>query len=91
MKQNPEYYEIDGGAVELKVEEIVGKDLDVLQQFGLVDGVKSKFKCSELGDIMAKYCIKFETMKTILALKSQASGAEIVCLIIVSSVLILTV
>jgi ATP-dependent DNA helicase HFM1/MER3 len=59
------------------LEQICNRDLRLLQDVNLISG-EGKLKCTEFGDAMARYCIKFETMKVILSLPPKAKMSEIV-------------
>lgn len=64
------------------LEQICYKDIKLLQDVSLVT-TQDKFKCTEFGDAMARYCIKYETMKIVLSLPPKAKMSEIVsCLYI---------
>jgi ATP-dependent DNA helicase HFM1/MER3 len=62
------------------LEQICEKDLKLLQDLDLISN-EGKLKCTEFGDAMARYCIKFETMKVVLSLPPKAKISEIVSLV----------
>ena len=81
LTQNPNYYGLDCDASEAdtdeKLEDICARDIGFLQEARLVsDG--QRLRCTEYGDAMARYYVKFETMKNFLTLKPQAKMSEIV-------------
>lgn len=83
LAQNPRYYGLECDAseseIEQKLEHICARDIKLLQDTGLVS-FGEHLKCTEYGDAMARYYVKFETMKIFLALKTQATVPEIVSL-----------
>lgn len=83
LKRNPNHYKLKGkdsarpwDEHEL-LQQICDKDLRLLQSIDLVSS-DGRLKCTEFGDAMARYCIKFETMKIILSLPPKAKMSEIV-------------
>jgi ATP-dependent DNA helicase HFM1/MER3 len=83
LTKNPNRYKLRGKANakcsndnEL-LEQICNKDLRLLQDVNLISG-EGKLKCTEFGDAMARYCVKFETMKIVLSLPPKAKMSEIV-------------
>jgi ATP-dependent DNA helicase HFM1/MER3 len=56
--------------------QICEKDIKLLQECGLVE--KEKLCSTQFGDAMARYYIRFETMKKLLSLKAQADIPQIV-------------
>ena len=83
LKKNPNHYKLKEqdivrrrGEDEL-LKQICDKDLQLLQDVGLISS-EGKLKCTEFGDAMARYCIKFETMKGILSLPPKAKISELV-------------
>lgn len=81
MRQNPKYYSIDGvdasGDTDQRLEQACERDIKLLQESGLVTG-KDQFTCTESGEAMSRYMVKFETMKLILSVPPQAKTEEIV-------------
>lgn len=59
------------------LEKICSKDVALLQEANLVT-IERKLTCTEFGDAMARYYIKFETMKILLSLAPKAKISEIV-------------
>jgi ATP-dependent DNA helicase HFM1/MER3 len=83
LRRNPNHYKLKGKESarcwdenEL-LEQICDKDLKLLQDVNLVSS-EGKLKCTEFGDAMARYSIKFETMKVVLSLPPKAKSSEIV-------------
>lgn len=84
LDQNPGHYKLDGPCLDVeldaKIERICQRDLLLLTENGLLtsSGTEGKVKCTEFGDAMARYCIKFETMKILLSLGAKSKMSEIV-------------
>ncbi|KAF3912104.1 hypothetical protein ABW21_db0204276 [Orbilia brochopaga] len=81
MKANPEYYNFKADGVEIELENIVERDIAALEELGFVEYQQSKLRCLEPGDAMARYYIRFETMKKIMELKEKAKTSEILACI----------
>jgi ATP-dependent DNA helicase HFM1/MER3 len=81
MRQNPRYYNITGvgaeGSTEERLEQACERDIKLLQENRLVTS-KDQFDCTEYGDAMSRYMIKFETMKLLLSIPPKAKTEEIV-------------
>ena len=84
LRSNPTFYKLEQsveGDIALDADSLIGRicqnDIKLLQGAGLVTNA-SRFHITELGDAMARYCVKFETMKTILALPPKAKVSEVV-------------
>lgn len=83
IRQNPDNYKLDDNinqdaeTSDDVVERISEKDVRLLQENGLVSP-GTRFRATELGDAMARYCVKFDTMKMILSLPPKAKVSEIV-------------
>lgn len=80
LRRNPTYYKLKEGASQEDEDEmlrqICKKDIKLLQECGLV---RTEKLCStEYGDAMARWYIRFETMKKLLSLKAQADIPQIV-------------
>lgn len=82
LRSNPGHYKFDQGGrsndINRSLEEICDKNLNLLDSSGLILNNGSGLRCSELGDAMARYYIKFGTMKTILDLEEKAKVPEVV-------------
>lgn len=81
LKKNNRHYQIQGAIptedIEELVEYICTQGIRKLQENDLVT-LQDHLKSSELGEIMAKYSIQFETMVSFMALTPKASSSEIV-------------
>ncbi|KAJ6259774.1 ATP-dependent DNA helicase MER3 [Drechslerella dactyloides] len=77
MKANPAFYGFKADMIETELENIVERDIAALEEMGFVEYQQSELKCLEPGDAMARYYIKFETMKNIMELKEKAKTSEI--------------
>lgn len=78
---NPNYYKLDCDTrntnIDQRLEDICARDIMLLQETDLVTS-GTALKCSEFGDAMARYYVKFATMKVFLELKEQARVPDIV-------------
>lgn len=87
LGHNPDHYKLDGDSRNLsldeRIERICQRDLRLLEDNDLLctKGTEAKLKCTEFGDAMARYCIKFETMRILLSLGPKPKISEIVCLL----------
>ncbi|KAK6344132.1 Sec63 [Orbilia brochopaga] len=81
MKANPAFYNFKTERIETELENIVERDIAALEEIGFVEYQQSKFRCLEPGDAMARYYVKFETMKKIMELKDKAKTSEILACI----------
>lgn len=61
------------------LEQICEKDIRLLQEVDLITKA-DRMKCTEFGDAMARYYIRFETMQIIMSLPPRAKMSEIVSL-----------
>ena len=83
LRRNPSHYQLkENGNVHYYnedelLEQICDKDIKLLQDIDLVAS-KGKLRCTEFGDAMARYYVKFETMKVVLSLPPKAKMSEIV-------------
>jgi ATP-dependent DNA helicase HFM1/MER3 len=81
MRQNPKHYEIDGvdaqGNTDQRLEQACERGIKLLQECNLVTD-KAQFACTEYGEAMSKYMVKFETMKLLLTIPSKANTEQIV-------------
>ncbi|KAI5300593.1 Sec63 [Ascosphaera atra] len=80
LRKNPRYYQLKDGADHLDEENLLRatceKDIQLLQETRLVTS-QGKLRSTELGDAMARYYVKFETMRLLLSLPPKASVQEI--------------
>ncbi len=63
--------------IDKKLEHICNRDIKLLREAELVTS-DGHLKCTEYGDAMARYYVRFETMKAFLGLKQQARVADVV-------------
>ncbi|KAF2130634.1 hypothetical protein P153DRAFT_288291 [Dothidotthia symphoricarpi CBS 119687] len=80
LKQNPEHYKLQGARsgqdIEEQVDDICYRDISLLREYQLLDG-DEYFRCTEFGHAMARYYVRFETMKIFMGLEKKASLSEI--------------
>lgn len=81
LSRNMNHYRLEEDVVNEKdsdlLEQICSKDVTLLQQTGLVSS-GLKLSSTEFGDAMARYYVKFDTMKMLLSLPPKAKLSEIV-------------
>ncbi|EFQ97399.1 ATP-dependent DNA helicase MER3 [Nannizzia gypsea CBS 118893] len=84
LQRNPTCYKLKEGGNRADEDELLRsiceKDLELLRENGLVT-TEPPFKSTELGDAMARYYVKFETMKLFLSLPPKAKISEILSVI----------
>ena len=84
MLRNPERYgfqeKLQHCGIEDNLDEICARDIALLQEWDLVTK-DSKLKSTEFGDAMARYYIRFDTMKRFLSLKRASKLSDIVRLL----------
>jgi ATP-dependent DNA helicase HFM1/MER3 len=82
LKKNPTYYRLEGAKtgqdVDQQLDNICLRDLALLRDYDLVVG-DTRFRCSDLGEAMARYYVDFRTMQVIVGLQPRAQISEIVC------------
>lgn len=82
LRRNPTHYKLKEGANQDDEDEmlrqICEKDIKLLQESGLVES--DVLRSTRFGEAMARYYIRFETMKTLLSLKPQATISQTVSL-----------
>ena len=82
LHRNPVHYKLKEGSnredEEEMLKEICEKDIKCLQEASLVTP-QAPLKSTEFGDAMARYYVKFETMRLFLSLPQRAKISEIVC------------
>jgi ATP-dependent DNA helicase HFM1/MER3 len=80
LRRNPTYYKLKEGASQEDEDELLRqiceKDIKLLQECGLVE--TESLRSTQFGDAMARYYVRFETMKILLSLKHQATIPQIV-------------
>lgn len=81
LRKNPDHYRLKEGAAchnsDELLEEICDKDIKLLQENRLVSS-QDPLRSTEFGDAMARYYVKFATMKIFLAIPPHAKMSEIV-------------
>lgn len=81
LSQNPNHYKLDGDTLSWnlddRIKQICDRDIRLLEETNLVCG-DEQLKCTEYGDAMARYYIRYETMKSLLSLPPRAKMSEIV-------------
>lgn len=81
LKQNPDHYRLEGDSrsdsLEERVRSICVRDIQLLREADLVTS-EGTLRATEFGHSMARYYVKFETMKSILSVQSKAKVSEIV-------------
>lgn len=85
LGQNPGHYQLDGDATNLnlddRIERVCQRDIDLLLDAQLVTDAVDRIKCTEFGDAMARYYIKFESMKGLLSLEPRSKMSDIVSIL----------
>jgi ATP-dependent DNA helicase HFM1/MER3 len=80
LRRNPTHYNLKEGAnqddEDELLREICKKDINLLRECGLVE--PERLSSTQFGEAMARYYIRFETMKALLRLKVQATISETV-------------
>ena len=84
LQRNPKHYRLERDMGQQQhadhdvlLQTLCEEDVKLLQQSNLITS-QPRFHITELGDAMARYCVKFETMKIILAIPPKAKVEEIV-------------
>lgn len=81
LGMNPRHYQLQEGLnaddENETLEQICKKDIKLLQEVGLVTRA-DRMKCTEFGDAMARYYIRFPTMQVIMSIPPKAKMSEIV-------------
>ena len=84
LGRNPNHYrmkeDISSSPNDDILEQICTKDIASLQDLDLVSEA-DPLKCTEYGDAMSRYYIKFETMSVVMALPPRAKMSEIVSVV----------
>ena len=84
LGQNPDHYKLDGDEVNQnlddRIERICKRDLGLLEETDLVSA-NDRLRATEFGDAMARYYVKFETMRVFLRLGPRSKMSDIVSLI----------
>ncbi|KAL8863258.1 MAG: hypothetical protein Q9178_000633 [Gyalolechia marmorata] len=86
LGQNPAHYNLDGNAINLKLEDrielVCQRDIDLLLDAQLVTGAVDRIQCTEFGLAMARYYVKFETMKGLLSLEPRSKMSDILSVLV---------
>jgi ATP-dependent DNA helicase HFM1/MER3 len=94
MKQNPTYYKFscDTGSrdPDERLEQVCERDIKMLQDSKLVS-TDQRFTCTEYGEAMSRYMVKFETMQSLLSIPEHATIGQIVSALCLSYVYLLTI
>ena len=84
IAKNPHHYKLEEGApghnLDDRLERICQRELRLLDEYDLAfsSAGNATTKCTEFGHAMARYYVKFETMKVILGLEPKAKMSDIV-------------
>lgn len=85
LKANPEHYKLTGdgpdGSLDKRLETVCKNGIARLQEQALVSADPS-LHCTEFGDAMARYYLRFDTMKVLLAIPAKAKISEILSAIV---------
>ncbi|KAJ9236294.1 hypothetical protein DTO166G5_4056 [Paecilomyces variotii] len=85
MRRNPTHYQLKEGAdrrdEDEMLQQICEKDIKLLRETNLVTS-EGKLKATQFGDAMARYYVKFDTMKVLLSLPPKAKLSEILSAIV---------
>ncbi|KAL4932118.1 putative DEAD/DEAH box DNA helicase (Mer3) [Aspergillus undulatus] len=83
LRRNPTHYKLKEGAnrddENEMLQQICEKDIKLLQECDLVKS--DALKTTPLGDAMARYYIRFETMKALRSMKSQSDVSQILSIL----------
>jgi ATP-dependent DNA helicase HFM1/MER3 len=89
MRQNPGYYKMENishdGDTDSRLESVCERDIKLLQEHKLVTD-EERFQCTEYGDAMSRYMVKFDTMKLLLSIPYQAKTEQIVSSMVLTQV-----
>lgn len=83
LAKNPDHYKLEEEApdhnLDDKMHQICQRELQLLDDYDLVrsSGEHAKTKCTEFGHAMARYYVRFETMKIILGLEPKSNMSDI--------------
>lgn len=83
LRRNPGHYKLKENAdrrdEDEMLKQICEKDIGLLQESKLIT-TEGKLKSTDFGDAMARYYVKYETMRMLVALEPKAKISEIVSL-----------
>lgn len=83
LNRNPDHYRIEGDvpgcSLDDRIERICQRDLRLLADHDLISpkATDAKIRNTEFGDAMARYYVKFETMKVLLSLEPRSKMSEV--------------
>lgn len=81
LKQNPDHYRLEGDSggrdLDERLDRICNRDIELLQEHDLVTS-EQKLRSTEFGEAMARYYVKFATMKIFMGLPPKAKVSDIV-------------
>ena len=82
MRQNPDYYKLDGVPPnrnsDERLEQVCERDIKLLQDNALVQEKDGCLISTEYGQAMSRYMLQFDTMKLLLSLPREAKTEQIV-------------
>lgn len=82
VRQNPQHYRLkDNGSVHKEdslLEDLCERDVALLADAKLVEETEAGFRSTEFGDIIARYYVRYESMKTLLTLPAKSKMSDIV-------------
>ncbi|OJJ49132.1 hypothetical protein ASPZODRAFT_157591 [Penicilliopsis zonata CBS 506.65] len=81
LRRNPAHYNLREGSnnqdhEDEMLRQICEKDIKLLEDTGLIASGDTLVKATPFGDAMARYYVRFETMKTLLSLREHARISE---------------
>ncbi|KAL4908344.1 hypothetical protein BDW74DRAFT_175033 [Aspergillus multicolor] len=83
LRRNPTHYKLKEDAncddEDEMLRRICEKDIKLLQECGLIEA--NTLKTTAFGDAMARYCVRYETMKTLLTLKPKSDITQILAVL----------
>jgi ATP-dependent DNA helicase HFM1/MER3 len=81
LQHNPAHYKLENArsrqSIEDQVNDICFRDITLLREHNLVSG-EEHFRSTEFGHAMARYYVRFETMKVFMGIQPKATPSEIV-------------
>ena len=81
LGKNPKHYKLDGdsgqGTLESRMDQICARDIGLLEDASMVKP-GDELSCTAFGDAMARYYVKFETMKAVVGLPPAAKLSQMV-------------
>lgn len=81
LQQNPAHYKLEGSCsgqgIQEQVNDICFRDITLLREHNLASG-EEYFRCTEFGHAMARYYVKYETMRVFMGLQPKSTLSEVV-------------